>query len=121
MTFSYRIEPQTGFNIVHLAGELIDKGQSTELSAKVEELIAAGQTSLIFDLKDLKYINSSGLNVMINILSRIRKSGGEVIITNVSKRVNELLIITKLNTVFLVTDTLNSAIAKLKQNSDQDN
>ncbi len=114
MTFSFRIDPENGIDVVRLSGELIDKTQSTELSASIDELIADQKTKLVFDLKELKYINSSGLNVMINILSRIRKAGGEVIITQVSKRVNELLIITKLNTVFTVTDTVESAISKLK-------
>ena len=113
MTFSYTVENHSGYDILHLAGELIDKGQSADLSAKTEELISAGQSKLIFDLKELKYINSSGLNVMINVLSRIRKSGGEVVITQVAKRVNELLIITKLNTVFTVTETLEEAVRKL--------
>ncbi|MFI5149109.1 MAG: STAS domain-containing protein [Bacteroidia bacterium] len=114
MTFSFRIEPEIGVEIVHLSGELIDKGQASELSTSVDDLIESRKIKMVFDLQDLKYINSSGLNVMINILSRVRKAGGEVVITNVSKRVNELLIITKLNTVFTVTETLESAVSKLK-------
>jgi anti-sigma B factor antagonist len=114
MTFSFRIDPENGIDVVRLTGELIDKTQATELSASIDELITNQKIKLVFDLKELKYINSSGLNVMINILSRIRKAGGEVVITEVSKRVNELLVITKLNTVFTVTDTIASAISKLK-------
>jgi anti-sigma B factor antagonist len=114
MTFSFRIEPEIGIEIIHLAGELIDKGQAAELSTGIDELIEARKIKMVFDLQDLKYINSSGLNVMINILSRVRKAGGEVVITHVSKRVNELLIITKLNTVFTVTETMESAVSKLK-------
>jgi anti-sigma B factor antagonist len=114
MTFSFHVQPENGFEIIQLSGELIDKTQSAELSLKIDELIAESKIKLIFDLKELKYINSSGLNVMINILSRVRKAGGEVVITNVAKRVNELLIITKLNTVFTVTDTLEGAVSQLK-------
>jgi anti-sigma B factor antagonist len=113
MTFSFRIDPEQGIDIVRLSGELIDKNQSLELSASIDQLIADQKIRLVFDLKELKYINSSGLNVMINVLSRVRKAGGEVVIAQVSKRVNELLIITKLNTVFTVTDSIESAIAKL--------
>lgn len=114
MTFSYRIENEIGIHIIYLSGELIDKNQATELSAGIDELILGHNVKLVFDLSELKYINSSGLNVMINVLTRVRKSGGEVVITNVSKRVNELLIITKLNTVFTVTETVEKAISKLK-------
>jgi anti-sigma B factor antagonist len=114
MTFSYQTEQQSNLEIIHLAGELIDKTQASELSTKVDEYISENKTKIIFDLKELKYINSSGLNIMINILSRVRKAGGEIVITNVSRRVNELLIITKLNTVFTVTESLELALSKFK-------
>jgi anti-sigma B factor antagonist len=114
MTFSFKIVARTDYDIISLAGELIDKNQSAELAAKVDELLGKNRTRLVFDLQDLKYINSSGLNVMINVLTRVRKAGGEVVITQVTKRVNELLIITKLNTVFTVTTDMETAVAKIK-------
>jgi anti-sigma B factor antagonist len=61
----------------------------------------------------LKYINSSGLTVLINTLTKARKTGGEVMIANVSTKVSELLLITKLNTVFTVTPTVDEALKKI--------
>lgn len=114
MVFSFSIKKELNVNIVSLTGELIDKNQSNELVEQVDSLLAAGELKYVFDLSELKYINSSGLNVLIHILTKARKAGGEAVVANVSKKVNELLIITKLNTVFTVTDTVEKAISKLK-------
>lgn len=114
MVFNYSIRKDINVNIVSLSGELIDKNQANELVDEVDALLTDGELKYVFDLAELKYINSSGLNVLISILTRARKAGGEVIVSNVSKKVNELLIITKLNTVFTVTDTVEKAISKLK-------
>ena len=114
MVFSFSIKKELNVNIVSLTGELIDKNQSNELVEQVDSMLAAGELKYVFDLSELKYINSSGLNVLIHILTKARKAGGEAVVANVSKKVNELLIITKLNTVFTVTDTVEKAISKLK-------
>ena len=57
-------------------------------------------------------MNSSGLNVMINVLTKSRKAGGEVAIANVTKKIKELLIITKLNSFFNVSESIDEAFAK---------
>jgi anti-sigma B factor antagonist len=114
MVFNFSIRKDINVNIVTLSGELIDKNQANELVEEVEAMLANGELKYVFDLAELRYINSSGLNVLINILTRARKAGGEAVVANVSKKVNELLIITKLNTVFTVTDTVEKAISKLK-------
>ena len=114
MVLEYTIRKELNVNIVSLSGELIDRNQATELVEEIEELLDSGELKYVFDLSELKYINSSGLNVLIQVLTKARKSGGEAIVANVSKKVNELLIITKLNTVFTVTDTVEKALSKLK-------
>lgn len=114
MTFDYKIEKKSGINVFLLKGELIDKALASGMLVEIDNLIENKENKLILNLSELKYINSSGLNILINILTKSRKSGGEVVITNVSKKVNELLLMTKLNTVFIVTDSVEDAVAKLK-------
>jgi anti-sigma B factor antagonist len=114
MVFFHKILGELDITIVKLSGELIDKNQASDLMADIENLLREKKLKFIFDLGDLKYMNSSGLNTLINILSKTRKEGGEVIIANVSKKVNELLVITKLNTLFTVADSVEKAIPKLK-------
>jgi anti-sigma B factor antagonist len=96
-----------------LSGELIDKNQAINLVKNIDELLIEGKNKLIIDLSDLKYMNSSGLNVLIQLLTKTRTNGGESVIFNVSKKVNDLLVITKLNTLFKVADSKESAIKML--------
>lgn len=114
MQFTYKTEVNLGISLISLHGELIDKNQANDMVGEIDKLLSAGKNKFVLDLGDLKYINSSGLNVLINLLTKARKMDGEVIICNVSKKVRELLVITKLNTVFTVTDTPEKAISKLK-------
>lgn len=114
MQFQYKIREEMGILICSLHGELIDKNQAAALVEETDRLISAGNLKIVLDLSDLKYINSSGLNVLINMLTRARKNGGETIIANVSQKVKELLVITKLNTVFTVTESVEKALSKLK-------
>lgn len=105
MIFEYTITEEKEIQVLFLSGELIDKNQALELIKKVDELLEFGKNKLIIDLTNLKYMNSSGLNVLIQLLTKARTRGGESVICNVSKKVNELLVITKLNTLFKVAET----------------
>ncbi len=109
MVLDYKIVEENKIQILFLSGELIDKNQANDLIIQVNGLLEAGNHKFIIDLADLKYMNSSGLNVLIQLLTKTRNNGGDSVICNVSKKVNELLIITKLNTLFKVADDKEAA------------
>jgi len=109
MEFNYIVEEKSGFRVISLNGNLLDREMASEMLTTVDELIAKGQNHLIIDLKELDHINSNGLNVLITILTKARNAGGDSIITNIPEKVNKLFIITKLNTVFTVTDSRKAA------------
>lgn len=113
MVFDYHISEENGFQILKLSGELIDKHQAVDLMKTIDTMLDTDKNKWAIDLSDLKYMNSSGLNVLIQILTRTRNKGGESVIFNVSKKVNELLVITKLNTLFKVSTTKEEAFEKL--------
>ena len=114
MQFLYIAKQELDVTVISLKGELIERNQGQELLDEIDSMVVDRHLKYVFDLGELRYINSSGLSVLINILTKVRKLGGEVIISSVSKKVNELLIITKLHTIFTVTDSIDKAIAKLK-------
>ncbi len=113
MVLDYKITEENNIQVLVLSGELIDKNQATDLVKNIDDLLTQGKSKLIIDLSDLKYMNSSGLNVLIQLLTKTRTNGGESVIFNVSKKVNDLLIITKLNTLFKVADNKADAIKML--------
>lgn len=114
MEFNYTTNNQDGILIFKLKGRLMDVEQSTALMSEVTEKLDEGQSRIVFDLDELDYMNSTGLNNLVSVLTKARNKGGDALICNVSAKVKELFIVTKLNTVFTVTDTLEEAINQLK-------
>ena len=115
MFFTHTVKKQGSIHVFALTGELIDKNQAEKLIEEVNEIILNNHIHFVIDLSALKYLNSSGLTILIQILTKARKAGGEAVIANVGKRIKELLIITKLNTVFTVADTVEQGITKLNK------
>lgn len=113
MIFTYKSEKNGTLHVFSLTGELIDRNQANSLMEEVETAIENNEAKFVLDLKNLKYLNSSGLNILINILTKSRKAGGDVAICCVNKKINELLLITKLNHVFNVCADEQAAAAIL--------
>ncbi len=113
MVLDYKITEENNIQVLMLSGELIDKNQANDLVKHIDELLAEGKNKLIIDLSDLKSMNRRWLPVFIQLLTKHRTHGGDSVIFNVSKKVNDLLVITKLNTLFKVADTKEAAILLL--------
>lgn len=104
MIFGYKSDKKANIHVFNLQGELIDREQGKEMLAEIELYISKGENKILLDLNKLEYMNSNGLNVLINILTKTRKSGGETAICSVNKKISELLVITKLDSIFNVCD-----------------
>jgi anti-sigma B factor antagonist len=113
MAFSYTTSEQKGITIIHLAGEIIDKMEAAAFIEQAGKLSAGGNNNFVLELSELRYMNSSGLNVLVSILTKARNAGGEVVVCNLSKKVKDLLVITKLDTIFHILPTVEDAIKKL--------
>lgn len=114
MTFEYNTSTKENIIIIQLTGELIDRNQATALLEEIEAAISNGATKFVLNLQGLKYVNSSGLNVLINILTKARKAGGDLAICCVNKKISELMAITKLDSIFNVSSDEEAAYSKLK-------
>lgn len=114
MTFSYTTSNQQGITVFKLEGEIIDKNQTTGLIEQIDKLILTGKKNIVLELSGLKYMNSSGLNILVNILTKARNVGGDVSVCNVSAKVKDLLVVTKLDTIFHILPSVEEAIQRLK-------
>ena len=92
----------------------MDQAEADSLTASLEKEISEGHNKIVLDLSGLKYMNSTGLNIMINVLTKTRNSGGEAVIANVSESVKQLFVVTKLDTIFTITGTKEEAFEKLR-------
>ncbi|MBL4651925.1 MAG: STAS domain-containing protein [Flavobacteriales bacterium] len=115
MAFSFSVSQIEKNTEYQLSGNLLDKESADKLLVSFEENLIKGTCYFIFNMKDMDYLNSTGLNVLIGLLTKVRNSGGELIICNVPKKINQLLLITKLNTVFNVVMTTDEAKSILEK------
>jgi anti-sigma B factor antagonist len=114
MTFSFTTSQQKGVTVFKLEGQIIDKNQTIGLLEQIEKLVSSGKNHIVLELSGLKYMNSSGLNVLVNILTKARNAGGDVSVCSISAKVRELLVVTKLDTIFHILPTVEDAVEKLK-------
>ncbi|MES2681041.1 MAG: STAS domain-containing protein [Bacteroidota bacterium] len=114
MIFDFTISKQNNYAIISLEGNLIEKGQALQLLDKAEELVKENSNKWAIDLEKLIYMNSSGLNTLIQLLTKARVAGGEAVLFNMNKKINELILITKLHTLFKIADSKQSAINLLE-------
>ncbi|MCB9188209.1 MAG: STAS domain-containing protein [Flavobacteriales bacterium] len=105
--------------LVKLSGKIIDQATSNELSSRVTTELSNDRNHLILDLSEVDYINSNGLNSLISILTKTRTQGGEMVVFGINEKVQKLLLITKLSSVFTITETFEEAknqFNQIKQN-----
>lgn len=112
MKFNTEIKDQV--LIIRLEGDLIGENDGATVLAKATDAIQEKVLQCIIDISKLRYINSSGIGVLITILTKFRNKGGEVFLLNPSESVQKLLIITKLNAIFQITKTEEEALALAK-------
>lgn len=114
MVFEFKVNKENNIAVFSLAGELIEKGQALALLENAETLAKENCNKWAIDLAELKYMNSSGLNTLIQLLTKARVAGGEAVIFNMNKKINELILITKLNTLFKVAPNKEEAMKLLE-------
>ena len=98
--------------ILRLSGDLIGENSGTNLLDTVSTTIQQNVMNCVIDISELRYINSSGIGVLITILTKFRNKGGEVYLMKPSDNVQKLLVITKLNAIFQIIKS-ESEIEKL--------
>src|SRR5687767_5086898 len=113
MVFDFTVANENNYAVISLSGNLIEKSQATSLLEKVDELSSQNCSRWAIDLEKLIYMNSSGLNTLIQLLTKARVAGGEAVLYNMNKKINELILITKLHTLFKVADTKADALSIL--------
>jgi anti-sigma B factor antagonist len=94
-----------------LSGRITLGEGSVILRDKIREMLGQGERKILLNLGDVTYIDSSGIGELVSAFTAVRKEGGELKLLNLTKKVHDLLQITKLYTVFDVKDDEAAAIA----------
>jgi anti-sigma B factor antagonist len=99
-----------GVSVMDLSGRITLGEGSVILRDKIREMLGQGSKKILLNLGDVTYIDSSGIGELVSAFTAVRKEGGELKLLNLTKKVHDLLQITKLYTVFDVKDDEAAAI-----------
>ena len=99
-----------GIVILDLKGRLVVGEPVATLREKIRELAEAGSVNVILNLEQVDYIDSTGLGSLVICYTTLQKAGGALKIMNLSRRNIELLVLTKLSTVFEVFNEEQDAV-----------
>lgn len=110
MTMKASTRQVNGVTIVDLSGRITLGEGSVILRDTVRDLLGKGQKKILLNLGDVSYIDSSGIGELVSAYTTVRNQGGDLRLLNLTKKVHDLLQITKLYTVFDVKDDETTAV-----------
>ncbi len=89
-----------GVTILDISGKITIGEGTIEIKNKVRELLAAGNKNILFNLGEVGMVDSSGIGELVSSFVTVTNQGGQLKLLNLTKKLRELLAITKLLTVF---------------------
>ena len=112
---SFNTSERYGSVVIEFKGNVMGGPDAVSLNEKLHELIDAGKTNVVVDLAKVKFMNSSGLGMLIGGLTTIRKAGGDLRLANATDKIQSLLMVTKLIKVFKNFDSVDKAVESFNE------
>jgi anti-sigma B factor antagonist len=100
--------------ILDLSGKITIGEGSVQLREAVRGLLDAGRKKILLNLGDVAYVDSSGIGELVSSYTTTNNQGGQLKLLNLTKKIQDLLMITKLLTVFETFDNEQAALASYK-------
>ncbi len=97
--------------ILDVDGKILLGEGDVQLKRKIDELIEGQKTKLVLNLASVPYMDSGGLGEIVRSYTTVKRAGGELKLLNATKRISDLLTITKLITVFEMFEEEAAAVA----------
>jgi anti-sigma B factor antagonist len=99
-----------GVSVLDLAGKIVLGEGDVQIKERIKDMLADGQRKILLNLGDVSYIDSAGLGALISCYTTVKREGGRMKLVNLTRRIQDLLAITKLITVFEHFDNEKTAI-----------
>jgi len=96
--------------IVDISGRIILGDESAALRDLIGDLLRKGDRKIILDLADVTHVDSSGLGALVSSCATVRREGGDLKLVKLSDKVDDLMEVTRLYTVFDISDNEDEAI-----------
>lgn len=117
MKFGFDIEIlNSGIIVANISGDLFGDLDGIPFMKELVRLIENKHIKAIFDLSELKFIDSAGMGLLITSLTKLRNKGGELILLKPADQLKRLLVMTKLEAIFTIVENKEEAISILNNN-----
>lgn len=103
-----------GVSILDISGKIVLGEGDVQIRERIKDLLADGQRKILLNLGDVNYLDSAGLGALIGSYTTVKRETGQLKLMNLTKRIQDILAITKLITVFDTFDNEKEAIASFK-------
>ncbi len=107
-------EVKNGVLVIYLEGNLLGEHTNAPVMELIKTNIDVGHKKVLFNLTDMKFINSTGLGMLLTAVSKTRNAGGELALCSLPEQMKKLLQMTKLESVFHSKADEETAITFLK-------
>jgi len=114
MSMKFTSREVDGVTVLDLSGKIVLGEGSVTIRDAVRDVLAKGSNKILLNLADINYIDSSGIGELVSALTAVKNAGGALKLLQLTKKVKDLLQITKLYTVFDVFDDEAEALASFK-------
>jgi anti-sigma B factor antagonist len=110
MALSFEMKKVGGVQVVSPAGKIVIGEEVTSLREKIKDLLKVGDKNILLNLAGVSYVDSTGIGALVGSFTTIRGQGGQMKLCNLADKVEDILVVTKLLTVFDVYKNEEEAI-----------
>ena len=101
--------------VLSLSGKMMGGPETTALHDHIRGLMGDGINKVVIDLHGVKWINSSGLGVLMAAMTTLKNADGQMKLANVTEKVESLLMITQLMRIFETYESVDRAVSSLTE------
>lgn len=110
-----KVNEKYGAVVVELKGNVMGGPDAQEFNTLLHELIDDNKKNIVVDLAGVKFMNSSGLGMLISGFTTMKNGGGTMVLARATEKINSLLVITKLVTIFEHFESVDEAVKAVSQ------
>ncbi len=105
-----KVNEQYNAVVIELKGNVMGGDDTKEFNGLLHKYLEEDKKNIVVDLSDVKFMNSSGLGMLIGGLTTMKKGNGNLKLARTTEKIESLLVITKLITIFESFDTVEEAV-----------
>ena len=107
-------ETREGVSVLTVSGALMSGPEVASFHDHIKNLVEGGNANVVVDFSKVKWFGSSMLGVMTASLTTVRNAGGDMRLTGITKKIESILMVTQLASIFRTLESVDRAVASFK-------